>query len=158
MVTMVITETESCPPKSFIAASPTTEVNTLGLEVQSSWRGVLKKITHSDGCYEHGKGRDGSQGLVRKALYDYSENRTHRYSQQHADSGREIPAECSEKANICADHNNVAMREIQHFRNTVDHRVAQSDDGVNAAQTYSAYKIGEEGHCSHTFISHLRTL
>ena len=38
------------------------------------------------------------------------------------------------KGHIGANHDDVAVGEVQHLGNAVDHGVAQGDDGVDAAQ------------------------
>ena len=44
--------------------------------------------------------------------------------------------------NIAANHDNVAVGEVQHLGNAVDHRIAQGDQRVNAAQTDTVDQVG----------------
>ena len=47
---------------------------------------------------------------------------------------------------IAADHDDIAMGEVQHLGNAVDHRIAQRDECVYAAERNTSYKIRQKLH------------
>lgn len=60
----------------------------------------------------------------------------------------------SAEAHIAAYHDDIAVREVQHFCNAVNHRVAECDDGVDAAQTDAADQMIQKAHG----LEHLKSL
>ena len=46
------------------------------------------------------------------------------------------------EGNVAADHDDVAVGEVQHLGDAVNHCVAQCDDRVHAAQTDAVDQIG----------------
>ena len=59
----------------------------------------------------------------------------------------------AQKGNVAAHHDDVAVGEVQHLGNAVDHRVAEGDDGVDAAKADTADKIGKKFHAVHLVLS-----
>ena len=46
---------------------------------------------------------------------------------------------------VGTDHDDIAVGEVQHFRNAIDHGVAQRDQRVDAAQVDAADQMIEKG-------------
>ena len=100
----------------------------------------------ADGRDEHGQRRGLPQGLVGQLLDDHAQYRAHQHGKQHAHDGRQIVLGRGEKADVSAHHDHVSVGEIQHFGDTVDHGIAQGDDGVDAAQADAADQIVQKTH------------
>ena len=105
-------------------------------------RGVLEEIAHADGGDEHRKARRGAQGLVGKALDDDAEDGAHDNGHQHRDDAGKAQIEHRAERYVTADHDDVAVGKVQHLGNAVDHRIAEGDDGVHAAEADAADEIG----------------
>ena len=105
-------------------------------------RGVLEEIAHADGGDQDRKARRGAQGLVGKALDDDAEDGAHDNGHQHRDDAGKAQIEHRAEGNVAADHDDVAVGKVQHLGNAVDHRIAEGDDGVHAAEADAADEIG----------------
>ena len=83
-----------------------------------------------------------AQGAVGDALYRDAEQRADHHRQD--DSQHRVHACRAEgkKDNIAADHDDIAVGEVQHLGNAVDHRIAQGDQRVNAAQADTVDQVG----------------
>ena len=67
-------------------------------------------------------------------------NHHHHGSGQHADQGF---GDCH--CHHCADHHHIAMREVDETENAVHHGVAESDQGVDAAEREAVEYLLDEG-------------
>ena len=106
--------------------------------------GVLEKITHADGGNENGQRGGLPQGFVGQPLNDHAQNGAYDHGQQHTHQRRQAELAGGEEADIGAHHDDVAMGEVEHFGNAVDHGVAQGDDGIDTAQTDAVDKVIED--------------
>lgn len=109
-----------------------------GPEQQSA---VLEEIAHADSGDEHGQGGRLAQRLIGQPFDDHAQDGAHYHGQQHAGQSRDHgagqrallkaagQAAHGEKTDICPHHNDVSVGKVQHFGNTVDHRIAQGNDG-----------------------------
>ncbi len=96
-----------------------------------------------------------AQRLIGQPFDDHAQDGAHYHGQQHAGQSRDHgagqrallkaagQAAHGEKTDICPHHNDVSVGKVQHFGNTVDHRIAQGNDGVHAAQTDAVDEIVE---------------
>ncbi|MPM45677.1 hypothetical protein SDC9_92367 [bioreactor metagenome] len=127
----------------------------LGVRAPQQQRRILEEVAHADGGDQHSQRWRGAQGLVRQPLHHDAQHRAAHHRQQHG--GQRVPTEIGggAKAQIPAHHNHVTVGKIQHFGDTVDHSVAQSDDGINAAQADAADQIGEDRHSKRHLLSQI---
>ena len=116
---------------------------------------VLEEIADTYGGNQNGKGGRLTQRLVSQSFDHNAQNGAKYHCQQYADKGRQIETVYGEKAYVSADHYNVAVGEVKHFCNTVNHCVAQCYYSIDAAQTESGDNVAEEGHIPHLFLSFL---
>ncbi len=127
----------------------------LGVGAPQQQRRILEEVAHPDGGDQYGQRGRGAQRLVRQPLHHDAQYRAAHDRQQHG--GQRVPAEVGggAKAQIPAHHNDVTVGKIQHFGDTVDHGVAQRDDGINAAQADAADQIGEDRHSKRHLLSQI---
>ena len=142
MDTMVTPEITSLPSKSCRDQLPTTEENTFGLEPQIRRGRVLQKIGNADGRDQDGEGGSLTKRLIGEPFDGDAQDRADDHRKEHRTQGRKPQVAGGAEGDVGAHHDDVAVREIQHFGNAVDHRVAQGDDGVHAAQADAADQMG----------------
>ena len=106
----------------------------LGVGGPQQKRRVLEEVAHADSRDEHSQGRGLSQGLVGQFFHDDAQQRADEHRQRHARNGRQTVAGDGVETNVGPHHDDVAVGKVQHLGDTVDHRIAQRDDGVDAAQ------------------------
>ena len=103
---------------------------------------LLQQIADADRCDQDGQRRGLAQGAVGDALYRDAEQRADHHRQ---DDGQHRVHACraeGKKDNIAADHDDIAVGEVQHLGNAVDHGIAQCDQCVDTAQTDAVDQIG----------------
>ena len=113
-------------------------------------RRILEEVGNADGGDQNGERRGRTQRLVGQSFDRHAEHR--------ADNDREHdthpcrPAEIGRRAeaHIAAYHDDIAVGKVQHFRNAVNHRIAQCDDRVDAAQTDAADQMVQKAHVWNT--------
>ena len=93
---------------------------------------------------QHGTARCLTQRLVRQPLDDHAQHRADNHGNQNAKQGGHAPVLRGTEGNVRANHDDVAVREVQHLGNAVDHRVAQGDDGIHAAKADAVDEVREE--------------
>ena len=110
-----------------------------GPDQQSS---VLQKVADADGSDQHGQRGGGAQRLVGQPLNDDAQQGADDDCQQ--DRGQGVPAQIivGAEGHIAAHHDDIAVGEVQHLGDAVNHCVAQCDDGVYAAQADAVDQIG----------------
>lgn len=107
---------------------------------------VLQKITDTDRCDQHRQGRRAPQRFVGNSLYCDTKQHTRAHCDQYRDPRVETILAESKEHDIAADHNDVAMREVQHLGYTIDHRISKSDQCVHTAKRYTSYQIRQKLH------------
>ena len=63
------------------------------------------------------------------------------YTMVYGQPRRQLQVLGNAEGNVSADHDDVAVGEVQHFGDAVDHRVAERDDGVHAAEADAADEV-----------------
>ena len=109
-------------------------------------RRILQEVRNADGRDQHRQRRRHAQRLVGKSLNNNTERGADNNSQHNAHPRRPAEIGGSAEAHVAAYHDNIAVREVQHFCNAVNHRVAECDDGVDAAQTDAADQMIQKAH------------
>ena len=104
----------------------------------------MQEIADAYGGYEHREAGRGAQRLVRQALDYHAQHRADHHGQQHAHPPGQAQRAHGQQRDIAAHHDHVAVGEVQHLGDAVDHGVAQGYYGVDAAQAHAAYKIGQK--------------
>ncbi len=74
-----------------------------------------------------------AQRLVGQALNKNTENGTDHTRENYRCPAREAEIRRGTERDIGTDHDDIAVSEVEHLGDTVDHGVAQRDDGVDAA-------------------------
>ena len=109
----------------------------LGVRAPDHQRDVLQQVAHADGRDQYGQGGCLAQGPVGEALDRHAQHGTEHHGQQDRKHRGNSPVLQAAERDIRADHDDVAVGKVQHFRDAVNHRVAQGYDGVDTAQTQS---------------------
>ena len=109
-------------------------------------RRILQEVRNADGRDQHRQRRRHTQRLVGKSLNNNTERGADNNSQHNAHPRRPAEIGGSAEAHVAAYHDNIAVREVQHLGNAVNHRVAECDDGVDAAQTDAADQMIQKAH------------
>ena len=107
-------------------------------------RAVLEEVAHADGRNQHGERRRFPQRLIGQPLDDNAQRGAHRHRQHNGNQLRQTEVLHGAEGDIRADHDDVAVGEVQHFGNAVNHRIAERDDGVDASQTDSVNQVGKK--------------
>ena len=97
-------------------------------------RAVLEEVAHADGGDQHGQRRRLAQRLIGQALDDNAQRGTRDHRKHNGDERGQAEVLHGAEGDIRADHDDVAMRKVEHFSDAVHHRITQRDDGVNASQ------------------------
>ena len=117
--------------------------NTIGVQVMTlKGRHLLQKVADADGRNQDGQRRGLTQRAVGDALDRNAQNGADDHRKDNGQHGVHTRRAKSKEHNIAADHDNVAVGEVQHLGNAVDHRIAQGDQRVNAAQTDTVDQVG----------------
>ena len=106
----------------------------------------MQKVAHADGGNQPRQTGGASQGLVGKPLNDDAQKGTHRHGGKNAQNGGHPQVIGNAVANVRAHHDNITVGKVQHFGNTVDHGIAQRDDGINGANADSVYAVLQDVH------------
>ena len=118
----------------------------LGSSAPDQQGGVLQQVADADGGDEDRQGGGGAQGLVSQTLNDDAQDRTDSHGQQNGNHRRQTQIGSGAEGDVAAHHDDVAVGEVQHLGDAVDHGVAQGDDGVDAAQADAADEVGQKFH------------
>ena len=114
----------------------------LGTGAQDQLCGVLQKEGDANG----GDQQRDPGGVPQRGvgdLFDHdAQQRTGKDGGAHSGDRAQAQLVHDEPGHICAHHDNVAVGEVQHLGNAVDHRIAQGDQRVNAAQTDTVDQVG----------------
>ena len=105
---------------------------------------VLEEVAHADGGNQHRQGRGLPQGLVGQTLDDDAQGGAGKNRQHHAHRRRQVKGGYGEEADVGPYHDDVAVGEVQHLGDAVDHGIAQGDDGVHAAQADAVDEMVEK--------------
>ena len=103
---------------------------------------LLQKVADADGRDQDSQGRCFTQRAVSDALDRDAEHRAddHRKDDgQHRVHARRAE---SKEDDIAADHDDIAVGEVQHLGNAVDHGIPQGDQCVNTAQADAVDQVG----------------
>ena len=85
-------------------------------------------------------GRGLPQRLVGQKFDDHAQHGADQHADENSHKSRQLGAENRHDDRVGAHHDNVAVGEVQHLGDAVDHGVAQGDQRVYAAQTEAAYE------------------
>ena len=96
--------------------------------------GVLQEIADANGRDQHRQAGGSPQRLIGQSLDEHAQHGTYRHSRQDGDHHRQPQVIGDAEGNVSAHHDDVAVGEVQHFGNAINHGVAQGDDGIDAAQ------------------------
>ena len=113
----------------------------LGVRAPDEQGGVLEEVAHADSGDKHRERRSRAQRLIRQTLDDNAEHRTHDHCDEYRRPCGQSPRADRHQRHIAADHYNVAMGEVQHLGDAVNHGIAQRDYRVHAAETDTADEI-----------------
>ena len=103
---------------------------------------VLEQERHADRRDEHRDARRVAQRAVREPLDRDTEQGGHRHGDE--DRGHDGDAERDGiESEVRADHVDVAVREVDELDDAVDHRIAERDERVDAAEGYSVNQLLE---------------
>lgn len=105
----------------------------LGRGAPQKLRGVLQEVRHADGRDQNGQRACLAQRLIGQTLNENTENRADHTRENYRCPAREAEIRRGAERDIGTDHDDVAVSEVEHLGDTVDHGVAQRDDGVDAA-------------------------
>ena len=111
----------------------------LSVRLEDEERDVLKEIRHADCRDKNRQAARLSERLVRQLLDDEPERRADNDAHDHRDRSRKTRHVETDEYRIDAHHNDVAMREVEHLRDAVNHRVAERHEGVDASEVQSVY-------------------
>ena len=87
------------------------------------------------------------------AVISHAQHGTEHHGQQDRKHRGNSPVLQAAERDIRADHDDVAMGKVQHFRDAVNHRVAQGDNGVDAPQAQPVDQVVKKNHTD-CFLSH----
>ena len=107
---------------------------------------ILKEVADADGGDEHRQGGGLPEGLIGQPLNHNAQGGTHGHGQNDAQQRGQLVGRDGKKTDVRTHHDNIAVGEVEHFGNAVNHGVAQSNDGVHTAQTDTVNQVGQEGH------------
>ena len=102
----------------------------LGAENQQ--RQALEEIADANGRNEHGQRGGVSKRLIGNFFQDDTENGAEDDAYQHAKIGRNAQHAGRDRKRVCPDHNDIAMREVQHLGDAIDHGIPKSDERIDA--------------------------
>ena len=114
----------------------------LGVGRPSQLGHLLQKVADADGRNQDGQRRGLTQRAVGDALNRNAQNGADDHRKDNGQHGVHTRRAKGKEHNIAANHDNVAVGEVQHLGNAVDHRIAQGDQRVNAAQTDTVDQVG----------------
>ena len=119
----------------------------LGLEDQVSCAHLLQQVADADGGNQNSQGRGFPQRPVghpfdHNAQYGTDDHRKYNGKNRVHPGSTE-----GEEYDVAADHDDIAVGEVQHFGNAVDHRVPQGDQRIHAPQTDAVDQVGQKLHC-----------
>ena len=143
----------SWPPKRGHAPLRHHRGEDLGVGGPQQQGGVLEEVAHADGGDEHRQDGGRPEGLVGQPLDDDTQDGTHHDGQQDPHNGGQFKAGGGIEADVRAHHDDVAVGEVQHLGDAVDHGVAQCDDGVDAPQADPADEKTQKGHIGYLISS-----
>ena len=109
----------------------------------------MQEIADTDGGDQNRQGWCLTQGAVGQPFDHHAQNRAYDHGQddgQHRVKPRSAKGEVN---NITADHDDIAVGEVQHLGNAVDHGVAQGNQCINTAQADTVDQVRKELHCVH---------
>ena len=101
----------------------------------------MQEVAHADGGDKHCEAGRRAQRLIGQTLDHNAEHRTDDDREQDGYDVGQSQIEHRAKRDVAADHDDVAVGEVQHFGDAVDHRVAERDDGVHAAEADAADEV-----------------
>ena len=159
--TTMICATATCTPlgsvKPFDQSEPLFQrvaVVALVLRAEHELRGVLEEERDPERGDQRRDAWSVTQPPVREALDHHAEQAAaeHRADQHQHEQQRDVDRECGRaaedgdqsEADERADHEDVAVREVQQLEDPVDHRVAEGDQGVDAALGDAHDQLGDE--------------
>ena len=124
----------------------------LGAGAPDQLRCILQEVADTDGGDQHRETRNAPQGLVGQSLDQHAQKRTHDDGRQNTHRRGKSQIARYAVGHISAHHDHVAVGEVQHFGDTVDHGVAQRDQRVDAPQAQPAYQcLYQIRHSRHSF-------
>ena len=102
---------------------------------------ALQKIAYANGGNENRKRLCFAQRFVGDALYAYAQHNAAHDACNDSYGGRKAQHGHGGDHRKSADHDDVAMREVQHFCDAINHGVAERDERVNAAKAQAADEV-----------------
>ena len=117
---------------------------------------VLQEHRHADGGDERRELRGVAEGAVGEALDDHPEHGGGDHGgDEHGGGdtrggavgggGEQAEGGGGEDADVGADHEDVAVGEVDEPEDAVDHGVAEGDEGVDAAEGDALHEVAQEG-------------
>ena len=113
-------------------------------EPQMSSAAVLEEVAHADGGDQHGQRRRLAQRLIGQALDNNAQRGARDHRKHNGDERGQAEVLHGAEGDVRADHDDVAMRKVEHFSDAVHHRITQRDDGVNASQADAVDQVGKK--------------
>ena len=82
-----------------------------------------------------------AQRLVRELLDDDAQESRDDHREDECGHDGKPEVRHGEEAEICADHVDVAVREVDELDDTIDHGIAERDQGVDAAERHAVDEL-----------------
>ena len=98
-------------------------------------------------CDKHRqRGAYVSERLICHLFDNNAQDRAGYHCDNDADNRAKACVLHAEEHHICTYHDNVAVSEVQHFCDTVNHCVAKSNDRINASQAETVDQVIQKAH------------
>ena len=107
---------------------------------------ILQQVAHADSSDQNGKGGRLAERAVGKPLDGDAQAGAEQHGDNKGQHRGQAPVLQAAEGDIGADHDDVAMGEVQHPGDAVDHGVAEGDDRVDAAQAETVDQIIKKNH------------
>jgi len=95
---------------------------------------IFQKQPHAQRGDDGGDARRGPQGLVGQSFDDDAQTGHAQHGDKQRRDKRQLQINGQQKAEKRSHHEQIAVGEVDHRQDAVNHRVAQGDERVDAAQ------------------------
>ena len=107
-------------------------------------RYILQKVADADGRNQHGKGGCRTERLVGDFFNRHTEHRAYENPEKNRQPHGHPQRRADDKGHVPANHDDIAMCEVQHFRDTIYHGVTECNQGIDTAETHAVNQVREE--------------
>ena len=117
-----------------------------GRRAEDQQRHVLEEIADTDGGDQYRQRRCVSERLVCDFFDGHAQHCADDDSTDDSHTCRCVHRRNCGKDDETTDHDDVTMREVQHLRDTVYHRISKCDQRINAAEADAADQVRQKIH------------